>query len=49
VTPAPGLNLHRYERRRVGLYGQKAQTRSLNAPHLTAHRLVDLERHARKQ
>jgi hypothetical protein len=49
VTPAPGLNLHRYERRRVGLYGQKTQTRSLNAPHLTAHRLVDLERHARKQ
>jgi hypothetical protein len=48
VTPAPGLNLHRYERRRVGLYGQKTPAQSLNAPHLTAHRLVDLERHARK-
>ena len=48
VTPAPGLNLHRYERRRVGLYGQQTPARSLNAPHLTAHRLVDLERHARK-
>lgn len=48
VTPAPGLNLHRYERRRVGLYGQKTPAPSLNAPHLTAHRLVDLERHARK-
>jgi hypothetical protein len=48
VTPAPGLNLHRYERRRVGLYGQRTPTPSLNAPHLTAHRLVDLERHARK-
>ncbi|MFO0872305.1 MAG: hypothetical protein U0935_25535 [Pirellulales bacterium] len=47
VTPSPGLNLHRYERKRVGLYGQKGAAQSLNAPHLTAHRVVDLDRQAR--
>lgn len=46
VSPAPGLNLHRYERKRVGIYGQRGQTQTLNAPHLTAHRVVDLDRQA---
>lgn len=46
VSPAPGLNLHRYERKRVGIYGQRGQTQTLNAPHLTAHRIVDLDRQA---
>lgn len=45
VTPAPGLNLNRYLKKRVGVYGQKSTIASLNAPHLTAHRIVDLERH----
>lgn len=49
VTPSPGLNLHRYERKRVGIYGQKGASQLLNAPHLTAHRVVDLDRHAKRQ
>jgi len=47
VTPAPGLNLHRYLRRRVGIVGQKAPTSFLDKPQLTAHRVVDLARHRR--
>ena len=45
VSPAPGLNLHRYLRRRVGIVGQKAPTSFLDKPQLTAHRVVDLARH----
>lgn len=44
VTPAPGVNLHRYERKRVGIYGQRNSTPSLSAQVLTAHRIVDLGR-----
>ncbi|MFO0901851.1 MAG: hypothetical protein U0939_02555 [Pirellulales bacterium] len=46
ITPSPGLNLHRYERKRVGLYGQKGAVPTLNAPHITAHRIIDLDRQA---
>ena len=44
VTPAPGVNLHLYERKKVGIYGQKGTAASLNAPMITAHRVVDLDR-----
>jgi hypothetical protein len=44
VTPAPGVNLHLYERKKVGIYGQKGTAASLNAPMITAHRIVDLDR-----
>ena len=45
VTPAPGVNLHRYVKKRVGIYGQKTETTMpLNAPVLTAHRVIDFER-----
>lgn len=47
VTPAAGLNLHRYTRKRIGIYGQRGTFPSLNAPLLTAHRIVELDRHAR--
>lgn len=47
VTPAAGLNLHRYTRKRIGIYGQRGTFPSLNAPLLTAHRIVELERHGR--
>jgi uncharacterized protein YgiM (DUF1202 family) len=47
VTPAPGLNLHRYVRSHVGLFGQRGQMATLNKPHLTAERVVDLKRHLR--
>jgi len=48
VTPSPGVNLHRFERKRVGVYGQKGNVATLNAPHLTAHRIVDLDRQSNR-
>ena len=45
VSAAPGLNLHRYLRQEVGLHGQRSTPESLNKPHLTAERIVELRRH----
>jgi SH3-like domain-containing protein len=45
VAPSPGLNLHRFLRKRVGIYGQRLPHPSLNKPLLTAERVVDLGRH----
>jgi uncharacterized protein YgiM (DUF1202 family) len=45
VSPAPGLNLNRYLRKEIGVFGQKDQTTTLDKPHLTAHRIVELDRH----
>jgi hypothetical protein len=45
VSPAPGLNLHRYLRKEVGIFGQRGFIRQLQKPHVTAHRIVDLARH----
>jgi hypothetical protein len=47
VTPAPGLNLHRYLRTQVGIYGQKGYNTRLLMPQLTAQKVVSLERHRR--
>ncbi len=47
VAPSPGLNLHRYLRKRVGLYGQRGYAQTLNKPLITAERVVDLGRHLR--
>lgn len=47
VSPAPGLNLHRYVRKQVGLFGHRGYQQSLKKPHLTAERVVDLKRHLR--
>jgi hypothetical protein len=47
VSPAPGLNLHRYLRKEIGIFGQRSFIPSLDKPHVTAHRVVDLERHRR--
>ncbi len=47
VSPAPGLNLHRYVRKQVGLFGHRGYKQSLKKPHLTAERVVDLKRHLR--
>lgn len=44
VTAAPGVNLHRYERKKVGIYGQRNSVRELSAPVLTAHRVIDIDR-----
>lgn len=47
VYPSPGLNLHRYERKQVGIYGQRGLNTALNKPALTAERIVDIDRHFR--
>jgi hypothetical protein len=45
VSPAPGLNLHRYVNQEVGIYGQRRAVPGLKTPHITASRVVDLNRH----
>jgi uncharacterized protein YgiM (DUF1202 family) len=45
VSPSPGLNLNRYLRKEVGIYGQKQPSDALEKPHLTAHRIVERDRH----
>jgi uncharacterized protein YgiM (DUF1202 family) len=47
VSPAPGLNLNRYLKKEVGIIGQKQPTDALDKPHLTAHRIVERDRHRR--
>lgn len=47
VAPSPGLNLHRFLRKRVGVYGQRLGHPSVNQPVITAERVVDLGRHLR--
>ena len=43
VSPAPGLNLHRYLNRQVGLYGQLSYHAGLETPHLIAQRAVQTQ------
>ncbi|HTN76765.1 MAG TPA: hypothetical protein VL096_16010 [Pirellulaceae bacterium] len=45
VTPAPGLNLNRYVKKPVGIYGQKSFLTEFKANHLTASRIIDLTRY----
>lgn len=47
ISPAPGMNLHRYLRKEIGVYGQRSYISALEKPHITAHRVVDLDRHRR--
>lgn len=47
ISPAPGLNLNRYLRKEIGIFGQRTPGDYLDKPHLTASRVVDLERHRR--
>jgi hypothetical protein len=44
VSPSTGMNLRRYERRRVGVYGQRGYLPTVNRPHLTAERIISLDR-----
>jgi hypothetical protein len=48
VSPSPGLNLHRYLRQQVGIFGQRSQSNFLDKPHLTAGRVVELNRQQRR-
>lgn len=45
VSPTPGLNLRRFTRQEVGIYGQVSPVDQYTKPHLTAHRVVVLSRH----
>lgn len=47
VSPAPGVNLNRYVKKQVGLYGQRGYLETLKKQHLMAERVVDLDRHRR--
>jgi hypothetical protein len=47
VTPSPGLNLHRYLNKQVGVYGRRGYLEELKRPHVTAERVIDLDRQLR--
>lgn len=47
VSPAPGVNLRRFEREQIGIIGRRGYVPSLRRPHLTAERIVVLNRHLR--
>ena len=44
VTPQPGLNLSRYERTKIGVFGRRGYIPSLNQPHLMAERIISLDK-----
>lgn len=44
VAPAPGINMHRYLKKKVGVVGQRGYNRQLQLPHVTAERVVELDR-----
>ncbi len=43
ITPRPGVNLHRYENKQVGVYGRRGYLEQLKKPHVTAERVIDLD------
>lgn len=43
VSPSPGMNLHRYLRKEVGIVGQRGYHTELHTPHLTAERVIVLD------
>jgi hypothetical protein len=44
ITPSPGLNLHRYLNKQVGIYGRRGYLEELKKPHVVAERIIDLDR-----
>ncbi len=45
VSPMPGLNLRRYYGKQIGIFGQRNDLPGYRVPHLTAQRIVSLDRH----
>jgi hypothetical protein len=45
ITPTPGLSVSEYARKKVGVIGPVGQLPNLTNPHLTAERIVVLDRH----
>ena len=43
VTPLPGLNLHRYQKQRVQVFGEQGFLTQHQLPHLTAERVVPID------
>ena len=44
IAPAPGMNLRRYLKSRVGVIGQRGYHSQLKLDHMTAHRIVEVEK-----
>jgi hypothetical protein len=44
VSPSPGLNLHRYLNKQVGLYGRRGYLQELKKPHVLAERVIEVTR-----
>lgn len=44
VTPSPGVNLNQYLRKSVGINGRTGFLSDLGKPHITAERVIDLDR-----
>lgn len=44
ITPTAGLNLQSYLNKQVGVYGQRGYLEELKRPHVTAQRVIDLNR-----
>ena len=44
IAPAPGLNLHRYLKKEIGVIGQRGFHQQLKLEHVTAERVVELDR-----
>lgn len=47
VTPSPGFRIEGYVNKRVGIYGRRGVIQSLNAQHVLAERVIDLDRQVR--
>jgi hypothetical protein len=47
ISAAPGLNLNRYLKSKIGVIGQRGYHRHLNLNHVTAERVVLLEKKLR--
>ena len=47
VTPSPGFRIEGYVNKRVGVYGRRGVIESLNAQHVLAERVIDLDRQLR--
>lgn len=44
IAPTPGMNLTRYVKKRVGIIGQRGYHKELELDHVTAHRIIELEK-----
>jgi len=43
IAPAPGMNIHRYLKKHVGIIGQRGYHRQLKLDHVTAQRIIEIQ------